>query len=247
MQMKVTLQIGCLVALMGMGLAACERTPLAPTAKLNTEPATPVPTIAGTDPATHPASEPSEHPEEWVLPGSLQPMTTRLELEARFGKVNVREESYNGPEGGPSYPVLVVFPDVPSKRLELVLDAETPDANISELRISDPTTLWHAANGLRPGMTLAELVALNRAPISFYGLGWDYGGAVRDWHGGTLGKAVEARIFQRVSLAARDGVPDAKLPEGDRSFRSDDSSYATIGKDLVVGQLGISGPRTGKD
>lgn len=32
-------------------------------------------------------------------------------------------------------------------------------------------------------MTLAELVKRNGAPISFYGLDWDYGGSVQDWHG----------------------------------------------------------------
>ena len=97
----------------------------------------------------------------------------------------------------------MVFPGEPRKRLELVLDADDPDAPIRELRVPSGDSLWHAASGLRTGMTLAELVALNGAPVSFYGLGWDYGGTVQDWHGGTLANGVGERLFHRVTLAAR--------------------------------------------
>lgn len=174
-------------------------------------------------------------------------MTTRLELEARFGKDNVREERLNGPEGVGTSPVLVVFPDVPRKRLDIVQDAENPDAPIVEVRLTDSATQWRDVNGLRPGMTLAELVALNGAPVSFYGLAWDYGGAVQDWHGGKLANAVDAATFHRVILKTSADASDVRVPQGDRSFRSDDARYPTIGKDLVIGELGISWPHEGED
>lgn len=253
MLMKPQLPVFCLMLCALATLVACQRTPptqpvpspasSAPTSA--TEPATPIQSTTESEPAKE--REASEQVEDWDLPGSLSPMTTRLELEARFGKANVREETFDGPEGDGDYPVLVVFPADPRKRLELVQDAKNPDAPIVELRVSDPGTRWHADNGLRPGMTLAELVALNGAPISFYGLAWDYGGALQDWHGGKLANAVDAKTFHQVTLVARDNLPDARLPQGDRSFRSDDSSYPTIGKDLVVGQLGISWPHEGED
>ena len=94
-------------------------------------------------------------PETWVVPGSLGPLTTRLQLETRFGKANVREETFPGAEGIGSYSALVVFPDDPRKRLELVLDADNPDAPIRELRVSDARTVWRGEAGLRPGMRLA--------------------------------------------------------------------------------------------
>ena len=252
MQMKPTLPVVCLVVMLGASLAACQRTPpaplpSAPAPELKAEPATPVPTVAATEPVIEPGAKPSEHVEDWILPGSLRPLTTRLELEARFGKANVREETFDGPEGDGDYPVLVVYPDDPRKRLELVQDAENPDAPIVEVRVSDPTTHWRDANGLRPGMTLAELVALNGAPVSFYGLGWDYGGVVQDWRGGKLANAVGANVFHRVVLGARKGMGDARLPLGDTSFRSDDTRYPTLVKDLVVGEVGISWPHEGED
>lgn len=249
MQMKSTLPVFFLAACMIASITACQRTPPAPV------PPTAVPKPAPAEPvlpaeppvASEPTPPSTEQVEDWVLPGTLKSTTTRLELETRFGKANVRVETFDGAEGGGSYPVLVIFPDDPKKRLELVQDADNPDAPITELRISDAASQWHDANSLRPGMTLAELVALNGAPVSFYGLGWDYGGAVQDWHGGKLANAVDAATFHRVALVSRKGATDPRVPEGDGSFRSDAAGYPTIGKDLVVGEIGISWPHEGED
>ncbi|MEG2941604.1 MAG: hypothetical protein RR969_08490 [Thermomonas sp.] len=185
--------------------------------------------------------------ETWELPGTLGPLTTRLELEARFGKDNVRQETFDGAEGIGTYPALVVYPDDPRKRLELVLDGDNPDAPIEQLRVSAPDSMWHDASGLRTGMTLAELVKLNGAPVSFYGLGWDYGGTVQDWHGGRLANPVGNRLFHGVNIVAREGANEDKLPMGDTTFRSDDAKWPAIAKDLVVGQLAISWPHEGED
>ncbi len=221
----------------------------APTPPAPPTPATPTPSAPAPEPAAPKPEEPKvELPAEtWVLPGSLEPLTTRLQLDARFGKENVREETFPGAEGIGTYPALVVFPGDSRKRLELVLDADNPDAPIRELRVRSPDSLWHADSGLRAGMTLAELVALNGAPVSFYGLEWDYGGTVQDWHGGRLANAVGNPLFNRVTLAARKDAGDAALPMGDTTFRSDDAKWPTIGKDLVVAELGISWPNDGDE
>jgi hypothetical protein len=237
---------------MAVGLAllatACAPDGAPPTAQAPkpAAPATPSPVASTPSPAS-PAAPEAPTPETWELPGRLGPLTTRLELDARFGEENVREETFDGAEGIGTDPVLVVFPDDPAKRLELVLDADDKDAPIRELRASGSTSLWHDASGLRPGMTLAELAALNGAPLSFYGLGWDYGGTVQDWHGGKLANAVGNPLFRRVTLGARDGAADARLPQGDGSFRSDDAAWPGIGKDLVVAELGISWPTDGDE
>lgn len=223
------------------GCAPAPQTPAASNAPVRPEPAA---RAASTEIDTFAA--PAEA-ETWELPGALGPLTTRLELEARFGKTNVREETFTGAEGIGSYPALVVFPDTPRKRLELVLDADDPDAPIRELRVSAVDSLWHDASGLRTGMTLAELVALNGAPVSFYGLQWDYGGTVQDWHGGKLANGVGERLFHRVTLAAREPATGNALPLGDGSYRSDDTKWPSIGKDLVVAEIGISWPNDGDE
>ena len=223
-------------------LAACQRDappPPAPAAIETPAPAAPAPQA---EPAVPPVAS-----DDWTLPGTLGPLTTRHALETRFGKANVREETFDGAEGIGTYPALVVFPDDPARQLELVLDAEDNDAPIQELRVRAPGSRWHDASGLRTGMTLAELVALNGAPISFYGLEWDYGGTVQDWHGGKLANAAGAPLFRRVTLGARAGTPADTVPIGDSVFRSDDPRFAGIGASLEVVEFGISWPREGED
>ena len=222
-------------------LAACQRNApsSAPAAIETPAPAAPAPQAEPTAPTV--ASE------DWTLPGTLGPLTTRQALEARFGKANVREETFDGAEGIGTYPALVVFPHDPSRRLELVLDAEDKDAPIQELRVRAPGSRWRDASGLRMGMTLSELVALNGAPISFYGLEWDYGGTVQDWHGGRLANAAGAALFRRVTLGARAGTPQDAAPIGDSVFRSDDPRLAGVGDALEVAEFGISWPREGED
>ena len=224
-----------------MLLAACQRDapPPAPAAIEAPAPAAPAP------PAE--TASPTVASEDWTLPGTLGPLTTRQALEARFGKANVREETFDGAEGIGTYPALVVFPDDPSRRLELVLDAEDKDAPIQELRVRAPGSRWRDASGLRMGMTLSELVALNGAPISFYGLEWDYGGTVQDWHGGRLANAAGAALFRRVTLGARAGTSPDAVPVGDSVFRSDDPRLAGVGNALEVAEFGISWPREGED
>lgn len=230
-------------------LAACSRAPAPPPAAAPAPTAAPAPG-APSAPAT--TTTPSAAPavtgtaaatDPWLLPGSLHPLTTQAELEARFGKANLRAETRPGPEGDGEYPVLVVFPDDPARRLELELDASDRDAPLRGLRVSDPGSRWHDAHGLRPGMSLAELVRINGAPISFYGLDWDYGGVVQDWHGGHLANGVDAVPFRAVTLAARGGLAaGARLPQGDRVYRSDDPAWPNIGRDLVIETLGMSWP-----
>ena len=241
--MKRALLAACLLTL------ACACTP-EQQAPPPPPPAPPKPAAAppATVPApteTAPAVAGKVETDDWNLPGGLGPLTTRLQLDARFGRANVQEASFAGAEGIGTYLALVVFPEDARRRLELVLDADNPDAPIRELRVRGQDSQWRLGTGLRPGMTLAEVVALNGAPVSFYGLGWDHGGTVQDWHGGALANAVGNPVFHRVTLSTRDGAGDAALPTGDATFRSDDPRWPSIGADLVVSELGVSWPNDG--
>lgn len=233
--MKTPITAACLLLL----LAACSRqstpdTPAPPTAPAPTTPQTDAP------PAPAPVAD------NWELPGSLHPLTTERELEARFGKANLRHETMPGAEGIGSHPVLIVFPDDPQRRLELVMAEGDPDSPIQLLRVQGSESLWHSAGGIRLGMTLAQLVALNGAPLNFYGLSWDYGGSVQDWHGGKLANPVGSPVFHGVVLAARDDDTDG-LPLGDSVFRSDDPRWPAKGERLVVRELTVSWPRDGEN
>jgi len=221
-------------------LAACS--PPAPQ-EAHSPPAEAAPSAAAVVEAAPATATATATVEDWTLPGTLGPTTTRAELEARFGKANLREETRTGPEGEGEYAVLVAFPDDPQRRLELVLGEGRQ--TLDRIEVSGAHSRWHEASGLRVGMPLAELVALNGKPVGFLGLDWDYGGTVEDWHGGTLAND-GATLFRSVMLEAREGVgDDVALPTGDGSFRSDDPQWPSIGKDLVVGKIGLGWPDGG--
>lgn len=217
-------------------LAACSR----PTAPPQDAPAPPAAL-----PAPDATPPPAPVAEDWTLPGSLHPLTTELELEARFGKANLRSETIPGAEGIGTHPVLLVFPDDPQRRLELLMAEGDPDGPIQLLRVQGSDSLWHSADGIRLGMTLAQLVARNGAPLTFYGLSWDYGGTVQDWHGGKLANTPDNPAFHGVVLAPRDDDTDG-LPLGDSTFRSDDPRWPAMGERLVVRELTVSWPRDGE-
>ncbi|RDZ29335.1 hypothetical protein DX914_09700 [Lysobacter silvisoli] len=95
------------------------------------------------------------------------------------------------------------------------------------------------------GQPLSELVALNGKPISYYGLEWDYGGTVVDYHGGRLERQDE-QIGRALRLGLRDngdqGVPDQATPVGEGTYRSDDPKYPEQGRWVVVSELLVSFP-----
>ncbi|WP_240099559.1 hypothetical protein [Thermomonas flagellata] len=222
-------------------LAACGRAPAPP-------PAAPAaaPTAAASDASATRLTPPAPDAETaWRLPGRFGPLTPQSELEARYGKANLREELTDGAEGIGRRRALVLYPDDPARRLELVLDADNPDAPIQELRVATPGARWHDAGGVRVGLPLRALVALNGAPVSFYGLGWDYGGTVQDWHGGRLANAEGGPLFRRVVLGPRPGLPPRALPQGDGLFRSDDPRWPGLDEALVVVEFAISWPEEG--
>lgn len=56
--------------------------------------------------------------------------------------------------------------------------------DIYDIRYSG-TGKWRSETGVKVGMSYEDLNRLNGKPVSFYGFGWDYSGAVL-WNGGKL-------------------------------------------------------------
>ncbi len=80
---------------------------------------------------------------------------------------------------------------------------------------------WRTAHGIRRGMSLAEIEALNGRPFKLYGFGFDYGGTTLDWNGGALAtQAGGCTLTLRFTM--RDGADNAAVYVGEQSFMSDD-------------------------
>ncbi len=176
----------------------------------------------------------------YVLPGSAFGATTTLaSLRRQFGAGNVVATEIDGAEGEVAQGI-VLFGDDPTRRAELFMRDAQRMIGVDTVRVSGTASRWHLDSGVRPGMTLAALAKANAAPVSFYGLEWDYGGSVADWHGGKLAPRKEAPVFRSVSLRSIEGARDGSYPLGDATFRSDDRRYPSQGTVLVVGAISVS-------
>lgn len=177
--------------------------------------------------------------ETYVLPGFFHGSVTLDDLRARFGAANVQVTQIDGAEGATAQGI-VLFPDDPKRRAELFLRDEAELHGLATMRVSGKDSRWHLDNGVRLGMTLDALVALNGKPITFSGLDWDYGGTIGDWHQGRLAQREGDPVFRAVSLAHDADLPEGAYPLGDGEYRSDDSHYPRQGTMLYVGALQVT-------
>ena len=176
---------------------------------------------------------------DYVLPGAITRDTTLAQLKSRFGAANVAVQTLDGAESE-TFEGLVLFPDDPQRRAEIIPRGEHAGDGIAAIRVTGESSRWSLASGVRPGMTLYELVALNGKPVTFSGLDWDYGGAIQQWHGGKLEPADGGAVFESLTLTHPDDAPDGAYPLGDGEYRSDDPKFPQQGRTLRVGQIMVS-------
>ncbi|MDT0644123.1 hypothetical protein RM553_14900 [Zunongwangia sp. F363] len=84
-------------------------------------------------------------------------------------------------EGTKRRPYTILYPETSD---ELVITWKRDDSGVYDIRFSEDGK-WKTASGIKVGTTYDELTNLNGKPVSFYGFGWDYSGAVV-WNGGKL-------------------------------------------------------------
>lgn len=176
------------------------------------------------------------------LPGAFAPDIRVEQLQQRFGKPNVRPDEVPGAEGETSHGV-ILFPDDPTRRAYLYFQDEDKLSGLQLVRIVDESSRWHFANGVRVGMPLSKLVALNGKPIRFYGFDWDYGGAITDWRGGKLQPAQgKDAVTLGIRLNRSEDAPEGSYPIGEGEFSSDDRHYPQLGSIAIVGEISAGFP-----
>ena len=126
-----------------------------------------------------------------VQVGSITKDSTEASIRKTFGDAQVKSEKlYVG--DGQEMPGLVVYPDDPEKRVEIIWQEENP-SKIAFVQIQGERSKWKTKEGVSLGTSLAELEKLNGRPFDLFGLGWDFGGTVVDWKGGSL-DALQVRV-----------------------------------------------------
>jgi hypothetical protein len=146
----------------------------------------------------------------------VRPTDTAASLQERYGD-QARLETLYGPEGT-EFAGLVLWPEDPARRLEVVF-AEEGQRTVSSIGLGQGST-WRLS-GLALGDALVRANAANGKPFKLWGFGWDYGGYVSDLAGGNLAELPGGcRVSARLGLREDAEVPDALM--GDKELSSDD-------------------------
>ncbi len=134
------------------------------------------------------SSEVQPQNDSLIVPGKRIGMitgeTTEAEVEAAYGKENIRIQSLYVAEGEQREGILL-FPDSPDE-LEIIWEFAAHSGTPAFIRIGQEGGKWTTAEGISVGITLEKLEAINGKPFKFYGFEWDYGGLVTDWNGGKI-------------------------------------------------------------
>lgn len=181
--------------------------------------------------ASSASSAPTELGCSYPVDGATDTAKTVL---ARFGK-DARRETLGGPEGT-ELKGLVLWGDDRARRVEVVLDEESPNERVAGIRLPNEGSRWRIA-GLGLGAPMERVAAANGRAFTLWGFDWDYGGTVSDWRGGKL-QALPGgcRLQIMFSYKAQDEVPWELL--GDSEIASDHPKLPGI-KPYVV-ELGLN-------
>lgn len=155
--------------------------------------------------------------------GAIRLHTSESELIALYGPANVGRSTVKAPGKG-DQPCTVIFPGSNDElRITWQDDARSRVAAVYLLRSG---STWFTPQGLRHGISLAELTKVNQAPVSFYGLGWTYAGTVSDWKGGRLAPLRKAFYV----MLTPQGAPQAlvKQFQGDKLYSSNQEGVEAL-------------------
>lgn len=176
----------------------------------------------------------------FVLPGTFSEATTVADLEARFGRANVKIVSQSIGDGGAGSSV-VLFPDDPTRRAHVSFhDAEALEG-LARISVRDRGSLWRGKRGVYIGMSFGDLVKANGKSFGYWGFDSEYRGWAHDqWSidddtpGGQLGLLdVEEgeNMYFGVEFGLRGratDVPRDEYPHDEVSISSSDPRFPRL-------------------
>lgn len=141
-----------------------------------------------------------------------------------FGKDNVVTGDVPGPEGS-TVLATTVFPNDPTRTMEFGWWDEEKHERVAYFTVPPGDT---APGGLKQGLTVKEVEALNGGPFQMYGFFWDYGGSA-GFEGGRLGAPAGGCIVS-VRFTTGDYPADLNIDaiSGDTQISSTEPLLATV-------------------
>ena len=182
------------------------------------------------------ACDPAATPDTPAAPGEAVDLNctafaemSEAALRAAYGEDNLVEQTLPGAEGE-SYTATVLYPNDPSRRLEIVWEDQATKLRPANVSVSGENSVWTGPNGLSLGDELARIEQLNGRPFKLWGFGWDYGGWVSDWNGGAFAPGDDSCIT-RVRFEA---TAENNNAQGDAEFRSDNAEIREANPKVVT-------------
>ena len=146
---------------------------------------------------------------------SLLSFDSEEALKKVYGKHVKRSVGYY-PEGMGEYKMTLLFPDS-KNQVEFVWEDDSLHFNkLQYVRIYSKETDWKTKENITIGTDMKTLELINKKPFSFFGLEWDYSGAI-DWKDGHL---TERNIYGNLSYPGEQMPVEFMALIGDHSIES---------------------------
>jgi len=178
--------------------------------------------------------------EQLTCDGPFAADSSEAGLVEAFGRANVVTGEVPGPEGS-TILATTIFPNDEAKKIEV---GWWDEENLTQLAYFTIPSADTSPQGVRTGMTVKEVEALNGAPFDMQGFWWDYGGYA-NFTGGALGAPDEGCIVS-VRFAPTVEAPqdlDVEAISGEVQVPSDEPLLEKL--DVRVESVSVSYPDFG--
>lgn len=173
--------------------------------------------------------EAEQPPTDWrFTPGAsfgpLLATSSEQDLVSAFGAEAVEPTQVHLGEGSFAPGTLVLRND-PLQTFSVTWRDTIARRTPESVRLTGDTSRWTTTTGIGLGTPLGELERLNGGPVGITGFGWDYGGTITDWRGGSLAPLTGRMI---VSVSPADTAADVSSVQGDSVFSSSDTAFTRL-------------------
>ncbi|TAE47618.1 MAG: hypothetical protein EAZ89_17420 [Bacteroidetes bacterium] len=183
--------------------------------------------------STDPKAEVPPSEDRRLLPGrqvgAIRLSTTEEDLIRIYGPENIGRSEVLLP-GNQKEGCTVVFPGL-NDELRITWKDDSR-SKIKAIYLDRGNSSWLTSQGIGVGTPLSELVKANRAPVSFYGFNWEYGGVISSWKSGTMAP-YEKKCY--AVLAPRKQGTDLSRYAGNQAFTSNAPDLDKL--DLAISRI----------
>ncbi len=160
--------------------------------------------------------------------GAIGMATKPADLPRLYGAANLKHGKNDGPDEDVFEGIKLFAGTADEFRILLTRDRR----QISHLRFERPNGTWRTAEGIRVGLTPAELEQIIGGPFRLYGFDWQYGGLVtlRDNPGRKLPKGLVIAFTPQKAASQAD---EAEV-SGDRLISSQHPALERVGARVGV-------------